>query len=772
MKAINRTIYLAVVLIFLFASTAFGADQETSGQGWPRMFESKGNKVVVHQPQLDEWEQYELIRGKAAVAVTLKGSEKEYYGALSLEAKTETDFDTRTVLFKDFRITDLYFPNIDEKLATKCSKIVKKALPKNTTMLVSLDRVITGLERTEKLAKGIKVNLEPPPIYQSEEPAILINFMGDPKFESVEKGSGLLFAVNTNWDILLELGSSRYYLLNGESWLVTDDIMKGSWKAAGELPGAFSKLPDDDNWRAVKKNVPGKPAQIIPRVFVSTKPSELILTDGTPSYSPISGTKLLYVTNTESDLFLYSSNKMIYFLTAGRWFMAKSLAGPWSSASEDLPDDFRNIPSDHTKAHVLSSVPGTPDADAAVLLASIPRKATVNRKDTTIKVIYEGDPEFVVIDGTTTVYYAVNTPYSVFRVDKKYYAIHNGVWFYSTAPAGPWIVSTYVPAVIYTIPATHPKYNVTYVYVYDSTPDTVIVGYTSGYSGTYVATTGVIMFGLGYWIGHDDHYSHYHHYHHHSHYYAYGSAHRYDYYYGGYHSSSRYYGPNGGAAGWSGYNPSTGTYYRGGYAQGPNGSAFARQAYNPYTNRSAAQARVQTPYGSWGRSVVTEGDKWARAGHRSSQGKTVAGIQTSEGAAAIGGYNKRTGQGAVVGKDKYGDVYAGRDGNVYKREGDSWQKNSGSGWESIDRSSTRSNLKSRKELDRSRDSGRSSSRQRISGQSSYDRLNRDFKSRQRGDQRSRNFQNRGSSGRGGGSFKGRSSGGGGRKGGGGGRRGR
>jgi hypothetical protein len=764
--------YLAGILIILLVTTVSGTGQEISDQGWPRMFESEGNKVVVHQPQVDEWEKYELVRGKAAVAVTLQETEEEYYGVLSLEANTETDFDTRTVLFKDFRITDLYFPNIEKKLADKCDKAVRDLLPKGKTLMVALDRVIAGLEITKERSKGIQVNLEPPPIFYSEQPAILVNFMGEPKLESVTGVSDLLYAVNTNWDILFELGSSRYFLLNGEGWLVTTDIIKGPWKAAKTLPGSFKKLPDDDNWNDVKKKIPGKPAKTIPRVFVSKKPSELIVTDGTPSYNPISGTKLLFVTNTDSDVFLDSSDAKFYFLTAGRWFKAGDLEGPWSSASEELPDDFKNIPSDHVKAHVLSSVPGTPDADAAVMLASVPRKATVNRKETNITVVYEGTPEFIVIDGTKTVYYAVNTPYSVFRVDKKYYAVHNGVWFYSSDPLGPWIVSSEVPDVIYTIPATHPKHNVTYVYVYDSTPDTVVVGYTSGYSGAYVAATGVIMFGLGYWIGHDDDHYHYHHYHHHAHFYAYGSAYRYDYYYGGYYRSARYYGPYGGAGGWSGYDPGSGTYYRGGYAHGPYGSAFAREAYNPYTDRYAGRAGAKTPYGSWGRTVVADGDDWVRAGHRSYKGRTVAGIETDEGGKAIAGYNRWTDQGAVVGKDRHGDVYVGRDGNVYKREGDTWQKNSGKGWKTVDESSARSNLETKSTPDRSRKPAgdsytrdRQSSTQRMSGRSSFENLNRDYNFRQRGDQRTSNFRSRSSDrswGGGSGRSSGRSRGGGGR----------
>ena len=690
--------FMSKTLLIIFFSiylNADGAESDSSQEGWPRLFESNGNQVVVYQPQLTEWENYKTIRAKAAVAVTLKGQKTEYYGALTMEATTVVDFTERMVEMKSLRLTDQVFPNLSPSLAQQSKTAVIESLPTKKTLLISLDRVLAGLERSKLETKITEVNLEPPPIYYSEQAALLLQFMGEPKFEPIPKISALLYAVNTNWDIILVPGTSKYYLLNEESWLVTDDVLKGSWQPAKTLPGAFNKLPADENWANVKKHIPGKWPEQVPKIIVSKEPAELIVTEGTPNLSPIPNTKLLFVTNTDSDLFMHSADEHYYFLTAGRWFNAKSLQGPWQAASNNLPPDFSKIPDSHEKASVLNSVPGTPEADAAVILASVPRKATVDRKSTSVTVVYEGSPTFIEIKETSpTVFYATNTPYSVFRVNAKYYCCHNGVWFEASTTSGPWIVCVDVPAVIYTIPASHPKHNVTYVYVYETTPDTVVVGYTSGYSGSYVAATGVIMFGLGYWAGYewDDYYYHYHC---HPYYYSYGCAARYDYYYGGYYRSARYYGPHGGAGGWAGYDPGSGTYYRGGYAKGPYGNAYAREAYNPYTDRYGAQARVSTPYQSWGRSVVADGDDWVRGGHRSQGGRTVAGLETSAGGKAIGGYNKWTGQGAVVGKDKYGDVYVGRDGNVYKRSGDSWQRNSGSGWESIDTTQARSQAQSR-----------------------------------------------------------------------------
>jgi len=59
--------------------------------------------------------------------------------------------------------------------------------------------------------------------------------------------------------------------------------------------------------------------------------------------------------------------------------------------------------------------------------------------------------------------------------------------------------------VIYSIPRSSPLYYVTYVRVYDATPEVVYVGYTPGYVGSYVSSDNVVVYGTGWpyrpWIG-------------------------------------------------------------------------------------------------------------------------------------------------------------------------------------------------------------------------------------------------------------------------------
>ncbi|MEA3303727.1 MAG: hypothetical protein U9Q75_10690 [Pseudomonadota bacterium] len=650
--------------------------------GWPREYDHDEGQVVLYQPQLDEWKDFTTLTAKAAVSVQFKGSDEFQYGAIYLKATTEVDKDEDAVLLDDFMITKMHFPDIDDAIATKAGDLVAKALPVEGSMVMALDRLVADLEADTRDIRETKVNLDPPPIYYSDQPAILLTFMGKPSFKPVEGAEGLMFAVNTNWDLLLDVDSSTYYLLNDESWMQTADPVKGPWVKAEKLPDSFSKLPDDDDWGDVKEHIPGKPAEEQALVYVATEPSELIETVGEPEFGLVSGTKLMYVTNTDSDLFFDNDDKNFYFLTAGRWFRTENLQGPWEAASADLPEEFAKIPEDHEKEDVLSAVPGTPDAEAAVLLASVPQKATVSRKDTTTEVVYEGEPEFVEIKGTSpTVSYALNSPNDVFLVSGLYYALVDGVWFVASEPTGPWAVATEVDEAIYSIPEESPKYNATYVRVYDSTPDNVVMGYTSGYSGSYVAATGVLMFGLGLWAGSYWNNNRYYGYHYHPHYYGYGSGMRYRYGHGYYRGGRpALYGPYGGIGGRAGYNPRTGRYYRGGVARGPYGSAFARTSYNPYSNRRVTRAGGRTPYGSWGKTVTRRGDNWAQAGHRTRGGKTIAGARGSGGRAVLGGYNRRTGEGFKVAKGK-NNLFVGKDGGVYRHDGKNWSKNSGKkGW--------------------------------------------------------------------------------------------
>src|SRR4029079_12380729 len=99
-----------------------------------------------------------------------------------------------------------------------------------------------------------------------------------------------------------------------------------------------------------------------------------------------------------------------------------------SAASTDLPTEFAKIPRDGPMGYVLCSIPQTQEAEDAILLASIPHKATIDIKTAKVTVDYVGEPKFVPIEGTAMTY-AVNTGNQVIYAAGKYYCCYNGVWF-------------------------------------------------------------------------------------------------------------------------------------------------------------------------------------------------------------------------------------------------------------------------------------------------------------------------------------------------------
>ena len=324
--------------------------------------------------------------------------------------------------------------------------------------MIALDRILVNVDKSNIVPKTVVgIKADPPTIFFSKTPAVIVNLDGEPIWSPI-KENDLKYAVNTNWDLFQHVPTATYYLRNDTSWLKTADLAKGPWTPAGALPASFAKLPAEDNWKDVKANLPGKAlaAGAVPKVFVSNTPAELLLLAGEPRYAAVTGTGLLWVSNTESDVFRLGKTGPVYYIVAGRWFSAPDFGGPWTFATPSLPADFKKIPLEHERSRVLASVPGTDQAAEAVLLAQIPQTARVNKKELKApEVAYQDEPKFAPIE-STTVQRAVNTDKDVFKVGDAYYMCNQGVWFTGTSATGPWKVANSVPQEIYQIPASYP----------------------------------------------------------------------------------------------------------------------------------------------------------------------------------------------------------------------------------------------------------------------------------------------------------------------------
>ena len=707
------------------ATAQVGAPRALDSRPFPRQYPVGDRVFEVHQPQLESWDGRNL-NGRFALSVKTgtrdlpsgKKEELRDFGVAWFSATTQVDTGARMVVLSDVLFERLSFPNAIAREAEYLNTV--RAIPgRGATWTMSLDQLESELAVTATKAVSRRVANNPPEIIISTEPAILLMVDGAPQLRPV--GEGIDRVLNSR-SLLLRRGNDFYTRMAGH-WAQAPALI-GPWAWVGSvdpaLQSAMAKSAAkvemlDEPTPALKGSFEDGPG---PKLYVRTKPAELISIQGEPIFIPIEGTSLAYVDNTGADVFVDQAGSW-YVLVSGRWFGAPSARGPWSNLSaRRLPEDFRRIPPDSPKSGALASIPDTPESREALIANSLPQNATVSKDSLTLQVPYDGEPVFDSIEGAGSLQYAKNSPVPVIHVPGKgYYAVDKGVWFYAKAQAGPWEVAVEVPAEIYAIPTSSPLHYVTYVQVYGSSGDEVYVGYTPGYYGTVVSDD-VVVYGTGYecdpYVGESDWYGCP---------VTYGMGTYFGWnpwvgwtfgwgwgwYDGWYGPWDPYWGPwreglrgfaswRGGAAAWNVYETwgnaavrgtaavwadrvggNAGRGARGAWANPRSGAVGAGRAAanaNDLTGRTAAAAqgiRYDADTGRVSRAAGVAGN-----GPRGAAG---IGAWTSDGAredaAALGGfhYNRDTGQMHRGGVASVNDsVYASRDGQVYKYDNGQWSK--------------------------------------------------------------------------------------------------
>ena len=635
MKGTASVLMLALVVAVLAPAGRAQSDAVGStDMQWPREVQGDGGeKITVYQPQVESWSG-NRIEMRAAVAVESAASPTPTYGVVWVTARTAVNKAQRVVTLQALQIKKVNFPAGDRDYAA----LLQEHLPA-TAPHVALDRLEASLtvSGAERQTHAVPLKNEPPRIIFAVDPSVLVLVDGDAVLRDVPQ-SNLLRVINTRALLVLDKKQGQYYVYVADRWYQSSTL-DSTWSPASDPPPSL----DTVKAAAVKQHEvslyddPGPAAKTLlaqggtPSIYVSITAASLIETDGRPEWAPISGTQLLYVSNTSSTVIRDIRNQSVYVLLSGRWFAAASTDGPWKYvANNEVPADFAMIPETHPKGAALVSVSGTQQAQEAVIASDIPQTASVSRSVAQLTVVYDGKPKLKKVSGTS-MRYVVNTPTPVIEVSRrKYYACSNGVWFRAAAPTGPWVAAVEVPGVIYTIPVSSPIHYVTYVHVYGSTPDVIYVGYTPGYYGTYVSPYGVVVYGSGYvyppyvgtvWIGPPPTYGF-------GAGFAWGAATGFALGYAGGAWCNPYWGPAGWGRGW-------------GYAN---------------VNINVNNVHIGHAYDNWdhGAVVAHSGDVWA--GH--------------------------AGNTTVVGK-KGGNIYADHNGNVYRRQDGTWQKMDNGGWNTL-----------------------------------------------------------------------------------------
>jgi len=489
-KHINITLYHTVIYgIYALIFSSFVHAQEAD---WPRELKLDSGLLTIYQPQVDDMEK-DILMFRAAVSYKASGSTEPVFGAAWFESRVEIDREERMVHMLSLTVKDTRFPEGSEHVKAEFDKAVKIGLPK-WDVDFSLDDLLTSLEASEEqIEVANDLNMDPPEIIYRDQPALLIAIDGEPVLREIENAP-YKAVINTPYPLIVDPKKNTYYLNAGKDVWYQAKKVTGPYSYMANPPTEIAQMVDQSEMEDSDEVVTAKNA---PELVVRTDPAELIVTEGEAEFEPLVD-DLLVITNSASDVFMHVSEQKYFIVLSGRWFQSSRMQGPWVFVkSDDLPTTFQQIPEDSNQADSRVYVAGTDEAREAVMDAQIPQTAAVSKGRVEIEVTYDGEPRFDSIKGSS-LQYAENTGSTVLKSGKQYYLVEDAVWYVGPSPTGPWDVAESRPYEVDNIPPESPVYNVKYVYIYDTTPEVVYVGYTPGYTGSYVYHT-TIVYGTGWY---------------------------------------------------------------------------------------------------------------------------------------------------------------------------------------------------------------------------------------------------------------------------------
>ena len=223
------------VAVFLLGTPIAKADDP----GWPRELDLPEGRIVIFQPQLEEFEG-NRIAGRTALSVTPAGASAPIFGVVWLEGLVEVDRDARTAMVYDIAVDRVQFPDESADIVS----LIEREVP-TWELELSLDRLLTSLESVEG-ARELAAELEtaPPTIVVRTEPSVLVVIDGDPITEELE-GTPLTRVVNTPFLMVRDGESRAYFLYAGTDAWYTARSVTGDWSYTTQVLASVADMAPD-----------------------------------------------------------------------------------------------------------------------------------------------------------------------------------------------------------------------------------------------------------------------------------------------------------------------------------------------------------------------------------------------------------------------------------------------------------------------------------------------------------------------------------------------
>jgi hypothetical protein len=206
-----------------------------------------------------------------------------------------------------------------------------------------------------------------PAIITTFKPSEIVVLDGKPRGRAIAGTDGLESIVNTESPLFRLDGT--YYLLVAGRWFSTKDLVRGPWKFTMPLPDAFARIPEGDEDADVRASVPGTlearravlEAEVPVTKTVKAGAAPDIAVDyagGEAKFEPIPQTQVARAVNTANDIIQYGDK--YYLCYEGMWYVADKPTGPWA-ATADVPAAVYQIPPSSPAYPVTQVIVNTDD---------------------------------------------------------------------------------------------------------------------------------------------------------------------------------------------------------------------------------------------------------------------------------------------------------------------------------------------------------------------------------------------------------------------------
>ena len=282
-STITRWLFLFFVMMAVAATAA--ADDPI----WPRQITKPGGKLVIYQPQVDDWKDFQQVDARMAFTITPTGGKSTRRGddrsvAVRCQYGRSHRLPQQSSRSRAFR-----FPSLDPATTTQMDQLMRTFLNPAATMTISLDRLVASVKKTKtppvaRCQERSSGHLHQHAPGNSADGERRARKRAHRELESAIRRECQLAVVQSSRAVPPTICSTAKAGSRVTAW-------QGTWTPTSKLPKQMSKVPENSNFTDLKGFIPPPPGSTasFPVVYYSATPAEIVVFGGEPQWTPIAG---------------------------------------------------------------------------------------------------------------------------------------------------------------------------------------------------------------------------------------------------------------------------------------------------------------------------------------------------------------------------------------------------------------------------------------------------------------------------------------------------